>query len=233
MNKRLPLLFSLLAVIALSASIAFWVMALYKPQQRPMAAIAEASVLDPAPDAAATLFGGQAVSAVASNYQLTGVVAAGREGVAILVADGQPPRALQVGKEIASGVVVREVHPKYVMLSEGGVLKRIELATDATAGSSLAMGAPVAGMNPQQLQQQQMQQQQMQMQQQQQQQMQPQGPPPQQPPEPPNTSVPVPSNQPMEVPQALPPGVPPPPPSMNMPAPTRGMSGQGGQPPTQ
>ena len=229
MNKRLPLLFSLLAVIALSASIAYWVMALYKPQQRPMAAIAEASMLDPAPDAAATLFGGQAVSVVASNYQLTGVVAAGRESVAILVADGQPPRALQVGKEIASGVVVREVHPKYVMLSEGGVLKRIDLATDATAGSSLAMAAPTAVMNQQQMQEQ-TQQQQMQMQQQQ---MQPQGPPPQQPPEPQNTSVPVPSNQPMEVPQALPPGVPPPPPSMNMPAPTRSMSGQGGQPPTQ
>ena len=226
MNKRLPLLFSLLAVIALSASIAYWVMALYKPQQRPMAAIAEASVLDPAPDAAATLFGGQAVSVVASNYQLTGVVAAGREGVAILVADGQPPRALQVGKEIASGVVLREVHPKYVMLSEGGVLKRIDLATDATAGTSLAPAASSAAMNQQQMQLQQMQMQQ-------QQQMQAQGPPPQQPPEPQNTSVPVPSNQPMEVPQALPPGVPPPPPSMNMPAPTRSMSGQGGQPPTQ
>lgn len=224
MNKRLPLLFSLLAVIALSASIAYWVMALYKPQQRPMAAIAEASAPDPVPDAAATLFGGQAVSVVASNYQLTGVVAAGRESVAILVADGQPPRALQVGKEVASGVVVREVHPKYVMLSEGGVLKRIELATDATAGTSLTLAAPTGAMTQQQMQLQQMQMQQ-------QQQMQPQGPPPQ-PPEPPNTSVPVPSNQPMEVPQALPPGVPPPP-SMNMPAPTRNMSGQGGQPPTQ
>jgi general secretion pathway protein C len=136
--------------------------------------------------------------------------------VAILVADGQPPRALKVGKEISDGVVVREVHPKYVMLSEGGVLKRIELATDATAGTSLALAAPIAGMNGQQPM------------------PQPMQPPPQPPqPEQQNNSVPVPSNQPMEVPQALPPGVPPPPPQMNMPAPTRGMSGQGGQPPTQ
>ncbi len=220
MNKRLPLLFSLLAVIALSASIAYWVMALYKPQQRPLAAIVDAPQPEPAPDAAATLFGGQAVAVVASNYQLTGVVAAGREGVAILVADGQPPRALQVGKEIASGVVVREVHAKYVMLSEGGVLKRIDLATDATAGNSLALAPPTV--NNQEQMQQQMQQQQAQMQAQQQ-----PPPPPQEP-----TSVPVPpSNQPMEVP--LPQGVPPPPPPMNMPAPTRNMSGQGGQPPTQ
>ena len=37
MKKRLPLLFSPLFVIALSASIAFWFLALYKPQQRPLA----------------------------------------------------------------------------------------------------------------------------------------------------------------------------------------------------
>jgi general secretion pathway protein C len=220
MKKRLPLLFSLLAVIALSASIAFWAMALYKPKQRPLAAIVEAPMPEPVPDAAATLFGGQASTAVASNYQLTGVVSAGREGVAILVADGQPPRAVQVGKEVVAGVLLREVHPKYVMLADGGMLKRIELATDAKAGTSMALAPPVGIMNQgaQQM----------------------QGPPPE-------TNVPVPppqpgqpmevpqaqqQNQPMEVPQALPPGVPPPPPpSMNMPAPTRSMGGQGGQPP--
>ena len=210
--KRLPLLFSLLAVIALSASMAYWVIALYKPPQRPLAAMVETGMPDPAPDAAGTLFGGQMTSVVLSNYQLTGVVAAGPEGVAILVADGQPPRALKVGKEIAAGVSVREVHPKYVILSEGGVMKRIELARDAKAGTSLALAPPASGMNQ---------------------------PPNMQ--EPPPNSVPVLPNAPMEVPQVqdqpqqMPPGVPPPPPSPtpNMPAPTRGMSGQGGQPPTQ
>jgi general secretion pathway protein C len=211
--KRMPLILSLLAVVALSASIAFWVLQLYKPAERPIAPIAETVVSMPPADAAATLFGGQAVTAAPSNYQLTGVVAAGRDSVAILVADGQPPKALMVGREIASGVVVREVHPKYVMLSEGGVLKRIDLATDAKAGTNLAMAAPIA--TPQQQYQ----------------------PPPQQPmqvPDP-NANVPVPPpqpGQPMEVP-VLPPGVPPPPPAVQMPAPTRNMSGQGGQPPTQ
>ena len=225
--KRLPLVLSLLAVIALSASIAFWVLQLYKPAQRPMSAIAEARMADPAPDAAATLFGGQAVAAGPSNYQLTGVVAAGRESVAILVVDGKPPRALAVGKEIASGVTVKEVHPKYVMLSEGGVMKRVDLATDAKAGTSLALAAPGVDQNQQQMQQQAMQQQSMQQAQMQQQQQ-------QQPPDVQGTSVPVPPNNgPMEVPAALPPGVPPPPPPVHMPAPTRSMSGQGGQPPTQ
>jgi general secretion pathway protein C len=37
------------------------------------------------------------------------------------VADGQPPKALaKVGKELVPGVLLKEVHPRYVMLSEGG-----------------------------------------------------------------------------------------------------------------
>ena len=224
--KRLPLIFSLLAVIALSASIAYWVMELYKPKQRPLAAMAEASMPEPAPDAAATLFGGQAVVAMVSNYRLTGVVAAGRDSAAILVADGQPPMALKVGAEVSAGVTVREVHPRYVMLSEGGVMKRIELATDDKAAANMG-SSPMN--DPNQQMQQQQQQQQMQMQQQQQQQM----------PADAQGNVQVPNNgQPMEVPNMpgnMPAGVPPPPPPVQMPAPTRNFSNPnaGGQPPTQ
>ncbi|MGZ8295242.1 MAG: type II secretion system protein N [Telluria sp.] len=142
----MPLLLSLLAMIALSASIAYWFLQLYKPDQRPLAVAPIAAVPEPAVDAAATLFGGQAMAVVATNYQLTGVVAAGRDSVAILVADGQPPKALQVGKEVAPGVSVKEVHPRYVMLSEGGVLKRIELAVDARPPASMAApGIPMPG----------------------------------------------------------------------------------------
>lgn len=237
--KRLPLIFSLLAVIALSASIAYWVMELYKPKQRPMAALPQTSVVEPSPDAAATLFGGQALTVVASNYRLTGVVAAGRDSAAILVADGQPPQALKVGGEIAPGVSVREVHPRYVMLAEGGMLKRIDLATDDKAGASMGMASPVDDPNSLQAQQQQVQQQmqqQMQMQQQQQQQQMQQ----QQPMPVPqdnggnNVQVPV-NNAPMDIPGNMPAGVPPPPPAVQMPAPTRNMSNPnpGGQPPTQ
>jgi general secretion pathway protein C len=205
--KRLPLVVSLLAVIALSASIAYWVLELYKPPQRPMAAISEAQMPDPSPDSGATLFGGQAQTAGPSNYQLTGVVAAGRESMAILVVDGQPARALAVGREVVSGVTVKEVQPKFVVLSDGGVLKRIELATDGKAGGNVAMAAPTAV--PQQ----------------------------QSPDAPQPTPQPQPPNQPMEppqpVPSLLPPGVPPPPAPVQMPAPTRNMSGQGNAPPTQ
>lgn len=146
--KRLPLFFSLLAVIALSASIAYWVLQLYKPEQRPLAAAPVAAAPEPSSDAAATLFGGQAAAVVATNYQLTGVIASGRDSVAILVADGQPAKALKVGKEVASGVTVQEVHPRYVMLSEGGVLKRIDLATDAKPPADMAAPVPMPEQRP-------------------------------------------------------------------------------------
>ena len=152
--KRMPLLLTLLALVALSASIAYWVLQLYKPDQRPLAAAPVAQLPQPSVDAAATLFGGQAMAAVVSNYQLTGVVAAGRNSVAILVADGQPAKAFPIGKELSAGVVVKEVHPRYVMLSEGGVLKRIDLAVDARPAADMAaplpMDAPAPPAYPQQ-----------------------------------------------------------------------------------
>lgn len=146
MNKRLPLLLSLLALILLAASIAYWVLQLYKPEQRPLAAAPVAIQVDPSPEAAATLFGGQP-TAVISSFQLTGVVAAGVNSAVILVADGQPPKAVRIGREIAPGVTVAEVHRRYVMLSDGGVMKRVELAADA--GQSTAIMPPEPRVMPQ------------------------------------------------------------------------------------
>lgn len=145
MNKRLPLLLSLLALILLAASIAYWVLQLYKPEQRPLAAAPVAAQAEPGPDAAATLFGGQPSVAAISNFQLTGVVSAGPNSAVIIVADGAPPVAVRIGREIAPGVVVQEVHAKYVMLSDGGVLKRVELAADtpSAGGASAPPPAPV------------------------------------------------------------------------------------------
>lgn len=148
--KRLPLLFTLLALIFLAVSATYWGMQLYKPQQRPIAAAPPAALPEPAPDAAATLFGGQPVANVATNYQLTGIVAAGRDSVAIIVADGQPPKALKVGRELAPGVSISEVHARYVMLSEGGVMKRIDLAPDTKPAIPLSgAAAPPMAMPPQ------------------------------------------------------------------------------------
>jgi general secretion pathway protein C len=145
MNKRLPLLLSLLALIVLAASAAYWVLQLYKPEQRPLAAAPMATQPAPSPEAAATLFGGQPTVAI-SSFQLTGVVSAGANSAVILVADGSPPKAVRIGREIAPGVVVAEVHRRYVMLSDGGVMKRVELAPDT--GQSSAISQPESRMMP-------------------------------------------------------------------------------------
>jgi general secretion pathway protein C len=148
MNKRLPLLLSLLGVILLAASLAYWIMQLYHPAQRPLAAVPQTTMPDPSIDAAATLFGGQVAVASATNYQLTGVVADGRDSVAIIVADGSPAKALKVGRELAPGITLAEVHPRYVMLSDGGVMKRVDLATDAKAAAPMGGPAGVLGAPP-------------------------------------------------------------------------------------
>ncbi|MES2741112.1 MAG: type II secretion system protein N [Pseudomonadota bacterium] len=131
--KRLPLIVSILIVVALSSSLAYWGVELSKKPQRPIATpVAQVETEAPV-DGAASMFGGQAVQVAVSNYQLKGVVASGGNGsVAILAIDGKPPRALPVGAEVAAGITVKEVQPRFVLLSEGGVIKRIELAADPT-----------------------------------------------------------------------------------------------------
>jgi general secretion pathway protein C len=147
MNKRLPLLLSLLCLILLAASLAYWILQLYQPPQRPIAAAPHAAQPDPPVDAAAALFGGQLAVASATNFQLTGVIASGRDSVAILVAEGAPPKALKVGREISPGVKLAEVHPRYVMLSDGGALKRVDLAPDTKNTASVGGAPPPAPVN--------------------------------------------------------------------------------------
>ena len=148
MNKRLPLLFTLLALVLLVASSAYWFLQLYKPEQRPLAPPPAMAQAEPSPEAAAFLFGGQPTAVAISNYQLTGVVAAGRNSAVILVAEGSPPMAVRVGREIVPGVTVAEVHPKYVMLSEGGVMKRVDLAPDTGSSSQGGMVPPAPRPQP-------------------------------------------------------------------------------------
>jgi len=149
MNKRLPIYISLLALILLAASIAYWVLQLYQPQQRPLAAAPVVSQPAPSPDAAATLFGGQPMAAAISNFQLTGVVAAGSaNSAAIIVADGAPPVAVRIGREIAPGVVVSEVHQRYIMLLDGGVPKRIDLVADNRAPATMNAPTPMTASAP-------------------------------------------------------------------------------------
>ena len=144
--KRLPLFLTVAAVVLLSVSLAYWGLQLFKPRQRAIAAPPAPPVTQLNLDAAKGLFGGQIAVAAVSNYQLKGVVAArGNDSAAILSVDNKPAVALAVGKEVVPGVVVKEVHPKFVLLSEGGVIKRVDLASDAGVSSGTA---PMPGQLP-------------------------------------------------------------------------------------
>lgn len=131
--KRAPLVISFVLFVALCASAAYWAMQLLKPPARAVAAPPPAPRYVPNLGAAAGLFGGQARVAVAANYQLKGVVMAGtpNQSVAIIAADGQPTQAVRAGREVGPGVTVKEVHRNYVLLSENGVEKRVELPNEA------------------------------------------------------------------------------------------------------
>lgn len=143
--KRLPLLTSFLLFIALCASVAYWAMQMFKPPLRPVAAPPRTVQAEVSPDAAAVLFGGRpSKGAVASNYQLRGVITAGpHDSIAILSADGKPAQAVRVGLEVAPGVTVKEVQRDYVLLSEGGAAKRVGLPESAKDLPNIASASPI------------------------------------------------------------------------------------------
>jgi general secretion pathway protein C len=149
--KRLPLIVTVLAVVLLSASLAYWGLQLFKPQQRAIAAPPPPPPMGINVDAAKGLFGGQVVVAAVSNYQLKGVVAArGEDSAAIISVDNKPAVAIAIGKEVVPGVTVKEVHAKHVILSEGGVNKRVDLPSDAGVSSGPAT-MPGMAMQPGQI----------------------------------------------------------------------------------
>ena len=127
--KRWPLVTSFVLFIALCVSAAYWAMQLFSPPLRAVAAPPQNLQVRPNLDAAAALLGGYTKAAVASNFQLKGVVMANdpAESVAILVANGKKPQTVRTNAEVEPGVTVKEVQRDHVLLSERGVIKRVDL----------------------------------------------------------------------------------------------------------
>lgn len=158
MNKRMPVVTSFVLFLLLCASITYWVLDFVKPSQRPLAAVMPAAAGDAPLDAASGLFGGSmAKVAMASNFQLKGVVAAGNTGesIAIVVANGKPPQSARVNTEVQPGVVVKEVHEQYVLLTERGVTRRVDMQELAKnpmqVPPSISQFSPVAVVPPQRI----------------------------------------------------------------------------------
>jgi general secretion pathway protein C len=148
--RRLPEFLSLLLFMLLCACTAYWTMQLVKPPIRALAAPPQAQHAQIDVRLAAGLFGGRGTVAVASNYQLLGVVAAknAEESVAILSADGKPAQALRQGKELLPGTSIKEVHATYVLLSEGGILKRVMLPENVAPKPGLSTASPGSASAP-------------------------------------------------------------------------------------
>lgn len=131
--RRWPLVSSFILFVALCVSAAYWAIQLFKPPARAVAAPPQSAQPAPRLDVAADLFGGHSSFAVASNFQLKGAVVAGNpaESVAILSVNGKPTRPVRTNAEVVPGTTVKEVQRGYVLLSEGGAIKRVELAAGA------------------------------------------------------------------------------------------------------
>jgi len=145
--KRMPGLVSLVLFMLLCACTTYWIMQLVKPPSRTVAAPPQEDAPKIDISQAAGLFGGSgAVAVVASNYQLLGVVVAQNpvESVVILSANGKPAQSIRIGKEVLPGVSIREVHQTYVLVSEGGVLKRLILPERVQIKQEMALPVPAA-----------------------------------------------------------------------------------------
>lgn len=134
--NRLPQISSFILFITLCVCAAYWGTRLFRPPARVVAAAAPAIPPVPSPDAAAGLFGGRLSAVASSNFQLKGVVMASNpdESVAVLAVNGKPPQAKKMHEEVLPGVTVKEINRAYVLLSEGGLDKRINLPAAAKAG---------------------------------------------------------------------------------------------------
>lgn len=146
---RLPPLAIFFAFLLLCMSAAYWGLQLFKPPVRNVVVPMAVTRADAPLSAAAGLFGGGSTGAVvASNFQLKGVVVAAnpRESVAIIAADGKPPQAIWLNGEIQPGVTVKEVNRQYVLLSDGGVTRRVELPKNAGPVAGAEAPVPVQPM---------------------------------------------------------------------------------------
>ena len=132
----------LLAIVCAIA--AYWAVKVMTPQ--PSAAPPPLAAPPPRePDAmlAARMFGlVQAPQArVATNVQVAGVFAAGKDSSAVLVVDGKPARVYLVGQEVAPGTKLAEVTSDTVVLASDGGRQEVRLPARPVAPLA-AGGAP-------------------------------------------------------------------------------------------
>ncbi|MDO4681433.1 MAG: type II secretion system protein N [Lautropia sp.] len=122
-------LLSLLLFLVLIGISTYWAMQLLAPR----AAIAPGDALGdnsrPPLPVAARLFGARQASGAPDapppvDIKVSGIVEAGRRGVAILAIDGKPAKAFRVNQRVGDGSTLKEVHADKVVIEHRG--QRIE-----------------------------------------------------------------------------------------------------------
>lgn len=131
----------MLAIVCAIA--AYWAIRILTPP--PSAApppVAATPPRDPDPVLAARMFGlvQTAPSAVASNVQVGGVFAAGKDSAAILIVDGKPARVFLLGQDIAPGVKLVDVRPDGVSIEGAGGRQDLQIPLRQVA--SVSVGGP-------------------------------------------------------------------------------------------
>ncbi|RPH43195.1 MAG: hypothetical protein EHM87_14515 [Burkholderiales bacterium] len=151
MRLRLPLarIASVLLFAALCAIIAGWALQLLAPRAPIAPAGSVAQVQGPTDlSAAGQLFGGvprpqdAQAQAAPSNIQVTGVLASGERGVALLAIDGRPAKPFAVGEPVSDGMTVRSVSGDAVELDRGAGGLPMRLAAPARGSIAVLTSGP-------------------------------------------------------------------------------------------
>jgi general secretion pathway protein C len=162
-NWTVRLLTALVWALA-AASVVYWGSRLTGRPAAPLVptALAQVPAGDPSARQAAVarLLGAQPATAAgpapaaASRFVLSGVIATSESGrgAVLLSVDGQPPRPLAVGTEIAPGFVVQEVSRREAIVGDGAqgriVLKLPTEAAASTAAPPALPGVPALQRTP-------------------------------------------------------------------------------------
>jgi general secretion pathway protein C len=137
MSARLPLPLLLLTALVWAitgVSAVGWTLRWLEPAPQALPAPVPAA-LEVRPAAIAAWLGAPAAASAQaadapSRYQLLGVIAQGRRGVALLSVDGQPGKPYLVGSLIHEGLMLKSVGPRYAELAanaRGPALIRLDL----------------------------------------------------------------------------------------------------------
>lgn len=137
-RKLLPLLFNALMAALVAALAAWWALRLFTPAPvAPPPPLQPAVSRDSDPIAVARMFGKvEAVASGPANIQALGVYSAGADSSAVLVVDGQSPRAVLLGQEVTPGLRLVEVTPQAAVLDSGGGRQEVRVPQRPPAAQS-------------------------------------------------------------------------------------------------